>query len=184
MYTQFTKLNEIAQNILLARFTSPGVTSRRAKSMKTFLAAVSRAKARKPRVSSPRVLGYQFVYSYGSETILNDILESLGAINVGAEHGLRLYDGINSEQVLRWNPEWIVAGANRGESAQVLRRASCTPFFLAIRLTTAARKGQIVVLELNVFLPGSPFTTLILGRARGRTLGKGAGRLTARGRRR
>lgn len=159
MYTQFAKLDEIAESILLAGYITGH--DREARTVyDDFKRAVARAKARKPSgAASPRVLGYQFSYSYGSETIFNDIVEAAGAMNVGAEQGLRLYDAINSEQVLRWNPEWIVSGANRGESAMALRRILEDP---AIRLTTAARKGQILVLDMNVFLPRSPFTTLIL----------------------
>jgi ABC-type Fe3+-hydroxamate transport system substrate-binding protein len=83
----------------------------------------------------------------------------MGAVNVGAEHGLHGYDVINTEQVLRWDPEWIVAGSGKGKSAETLKRFMDDP---AVRLTTAARKGQILVFENHVFLPMSPFTILLL----------------------
>ena len=96
MYTQFTKLDEISDNILLSglshRQRSTGIQG-----LRRVLRAVAKAKTRKPAgAASPRVLGYQFVYSYGSETIFNDIVKTVGGINVGAEQGLRLYDAINS----------------------------------------------------------------------------------------
>jgi ABC-type Fe3+-hydroxamate transport system substrate-binding protein len=159
MYTQFTKLEQIADNILLTGYITGHDREARI-AYDDFQAAVARARARKPPgARSPRVLGYQFVYSYGSETTFHHIIEAVGGINVGAERGLRFYDAINSEQVLRWNPDWIVSGANRGESHLALQRILNDP---AVRLTDAVRKGQVLVLEQNVFLPRSPFTTLIL----------------------
>jgi ABC-type Fe3+-hydroxamate transport system substrate-binding protein len=159
MYTQFTKLEQIAESILLVGYIT-GHDQEARKAYDDFQRVLARARARKPAgARSPRVLGYQSSYSYGSETLFHDIVETVGAINVGAERGLTSYDGINSEQVLRWNPDWIVSGANRGESHLALQRILNDP---AIRLTDAARKGQILVLENNVFLPRSPFTTLII----------------------
>ncbi len=78
---------------------------------------------------------------------------------MGAEHGLHGYDAISTEQLLRWNPEWIIGGCAKGKSAEELKRFMDDP---AIRLTTAARKGQILIFENHVFLPMSPFTVLLL----------------------
>jgi iron complex transport system substrate-binding protein len=159
MYNQFTKLDEIGQNILLTGYLT-GHDQEARQVYANFQQAVARARMRKPAGGrSPRVLGYQFTYSYGRDTAFNDVLTAVGAINVGAEQGLRLYDAINSEQVLRWNPDWIVSGASRGQRAEVLQRILIDP---AIRLTTAARDGHVLVLDMNVFVPKSPFTTLTL----------------------
>jgi len=89
----------------------------------------------------------------------HDIVRTIGAVNVGAEHGLHGYDAISSEQILRWDPEWIVTGSAKGKSVETLQRLLDDP---AVQLTTAARKGQILVLESHVFLPMSPFTVLLL----------------------
>jgi ABC-type hemin transport system substrate-binding protein len=56
---------------------------------------------------------------------------------------------------VRWDPEWIVAGADRGFVDQVGTKLRAHP---AIGATTAARRGQIVVFENHIFLPLSPFT--------------------------
>ena len=52
-----------------------------------------------------------------------------------------------------------MSGAARGNSAAVLSRLLEDP---AISLTTAAKKGQVLVFENNIFLPMSPFTALFL----------------------
>ena len=77
----------------------------------------------------------------------------LGAENVAATNGMVGYDHVTDEHIVRWNPEWIVAGADRGQVAAVRERLLTNP---AIAATEAAQRGQIVVLENNVFLPLSP----------------------------
>jgi iron complex transport system substrate-binding protein len=100
-------------------------------------------------------MGFGGVYSYGSETLFHDILRVLGAENVAATHGLVGYDRVTDERIVRWDPEWIVAGADRGLVPQVRQRLLAHP---AIGATTAARRGQVVVFEHHVFLPLSPLT--------------------------
>lgn len=159
MYTQFTKMEEILQNIKLIGYLT-GEDAAADKLYEKFQLALQRAKQRKPAgMSPPRILGYQFAYSYGEQTSFHAVVDALGGINVGAEHGLKFYDAISSEQVMRWNPEWIVSGSDRGMQNETLKRILDDP---AVRMTTAARKGQIVVLESNIFLPRSPYMTLIL----------------------
>jgi iron complex transport system substrate-binding protein len=159
MFVLFTKLDEVAQNLrLTGRLLGRDAEAESA--LQEFNAAVQRARTRRPPGTvAPRILGYAGQYSYGANTLFNDIVVTLGGVNVGAENGLLQYDTISSEQVLRWNPDWIVTGAGPGEAANVLRKALDDP---AIRATAAAQRGQILVLENHVFLPISPFSTLIL----------------------
>ena len=98
-------------------------------------------------------------YGYGDQTVFNDVVRVLGGINVGAENGLHGYSVISPEQVVVWDPEWIISGAARGTTQDAVKRLLDDP---AIAQTTAARKGQILVFDNNVFLPLSPFTTLLI----------------------
>jgi iron complex transport system substrate-binding protein len=104
-------------------------------------------------------MGFGGTYSYGSETLLNDILRVLGAENVAATHGFVGYDRVTDEHIVRWNPDWIIAGAEPGKVEQVRARMLANP---AIAATTAAQSGRIVVLEHHVFLPLSPFTAQLV----------------------
>jgi iron complex transport system substrate-binding protein len=108
---------------------------------------------------APRVLGLGGTYSYGSQTLMTDILRVLGAENVAATHGLVGYDRVTDEHIVRWNPEWIIAGADRGQVRAVRARLLANP---AIAATDAAQHDQIVVLENHVFLPLSPFTAALV----------------------
>ena len=99
----------------------------------------------------PRILGYNrsMSYSYGGETLFHDVVTLLGGMNVGAEQGLEAYDGISSEQIAAWDPEWIVTGADPGQSEPLRQVLLSDP---GVATTTAARTGQILILPNNVFL--------------------------------
>jgi iron complex transport system substrate-binding protein len=111
---------------------------------------------RPPGSAKPRILGLGGRYSYGSKTLFQDIVTKLGGINVAAENGLVGYDSVNFEQIIRWDPEWIIAGAKTGDTKQVLANLMSDP---AISSTQAASNGHILVLDNRVFLPMSPYTS-------------------------
>lgn len=153
--TMFPTLASIEAHIRLVGYLS-GEDARAEAEARRFRAAVHRAAARKPaNAPAPRVMGFGGAYSYGSATLFDDVLRALGAENVAATHGFVGYDRVTDEHIVRWNPEWIIAGADRGLADQVRARLLANP---AIAATTAARRGQIVVFENHVFLPLSPFT--------------------------
>lgn len=159
MHTDFTSLDQLAETIRSIGYLT-GQDEAAAGEAARFLAALERARSRRPAaLPPPRVLGYGGQYSYGTGTVFHDVVETLGARNVAAEGGLRGYGGVNGEQIVRWNPEWIFTGANEGQAAQTLSRLMNDP---AVSLTEAARNGRIVVLDNRVFLPMSPFTAKLL----------------------
>lgn len=158
-FTNFTTLEQVAATIRLTGYLT-GEDQAAALQVDEFWSAIDQAKTkRRPNLPHPRILGLGGNSSYGSETLFDDIVRTLGGINVGAEGGLKGYLQVNSEQIVRWNPDWIVAGAAKGQTRQVLAKMMTDP---GIALTEAARKGHILVLEYNVFLPTSPFTTLLV----------------------
>ena len=55
---------------------------------------------------------------------------------------------VNYEQIIRWDPEWIIAGAKGGNEKHILSKLMSDP---AIALTQAARNGHIVVVDNRVF---------------------------------
>jgi iron complex transport system substrate-binding protein len=158
-FTMFTTLEQVAETMRLTGYLT-GEDASAERQIELFWGDINRAKARRPlNAPHPRILGFGGTYSYGSETLFHDIVRTLGGINVGAEGGLKGYDQVNSEQIIRWNPEWIVAGAEKGKTKEVLARLMADP---GISLTQAARSGHVLVFEQHVFLPTSPFTRLIM----------------------
>lgn len=155
MFTSFTTLQQIADGIRVTGYLT-GEDQRARDEEQSFWAAITKAKAvRPPNASSPRILGYSGGFTYGSGTLFDDIVHTLGGVNVGAAGGLKGYDEATSEQIIRWNPDWIVTSADSGKEKQVLANLLADP---GIALTNAARNKHIVVVPTNVFLPMSPFT--------------------------
>ena len=115
IYTTFQTLRSIEEHIRLVGYLT-GEDARAQVEIVRFRSTVARAAARKPPgMRAPRVLGLGGTYSYGSQTLMSDILRVLGAENIAATHGLVGYDRVTDEHIVRWNPEWIVAGADRGQ---------------------------------------------------------------------
>jgi iron complex transport system substrate-binding protein len=155
--TNFETLDKIEQNIRLVGYLT-GQDESAGKEASRFHAAIEKAVSQRPPGSpKPRILGLGGRYSYGTKTLFQDIVTKLGGVNVGAENGLVGYDSVNFEQIIRWNPEWIVAGAKTGNTKQVLANLMSDP---AISLTQAARNGHIVVVDNRIFLPMSPYTSI------------------------
>lgn len=157
--TMFTTLDQVASTIRLIGYLA-GEDERAEREYRSFVEAIREARGKRPNsVLAPRVLGFGGRYGYGNETLFHDIVTTLGGVNVGAEGGSRGYDAISSEQILRWDPEWIVAGADSGQEPAVRQRLLADP---AIALTQAARHGRVLVYDHRVFLPMSPFTSRLL----------------------
>jgi iron complex transport system substrate-binding protein len=157
--TSFETLDQIEQNIRLVGYMT-GQDESAAKEAARFHAAIEKAASMRPPGSAkPRILGLGGRYSYGRKTLFQDIVAKLGGVNVGAENGLVGYDSVNFEQIVRWDPEWIIAGAKTGNTRQVLAALMSDP---AISSTQAARNGHIVVVDNRVFLPMSPYTSIFV----------------------
>jgi iron complex transport system substrate-binding protein len=159
MHTLFETLAAVEDHIRLFGYLT-GEDARAAGEVRRFRDAVARAAARRPPGQPPlRVLGVGGAYSYGARTLVSDILRVLGAENVAAAHGFVGYDRVTDEHIVRWDPDWIVAGADRGTVDAVRARLLANP---AIAATSAARHGHVIVLEHPVFLPLSPFTARLV----------------------
>jgi iron complex transport system substrate-binding protein len=156
MASGFTSLQQIEEAITLVGYLT-GEDGRAARERRHFREAIEAARdMRSAGMAAPRILGISGGFTYGAGTVFDDIVRAIGGINVGAEGGLKGYDSASGEQIVRWNPEWIITGADLGKTEQVRARLLENP---SIAATSAARSGHIVVLEYRVFLPLSPQTS-------------------------
>jgi iron complex transport system substrate-binding protein len=159
MYTDFSRLDQIEEHMRLIGYLT-GEDARADEARRRFHQRIVAAAAKRPAGGAPpRVLGLGGTYTYGSQTLFNDICRALGAENVAATHGARDYDRISSEQIVRWDPEWIITGAPVGQTEATRARLLVDP---AIATTLAAARGHVVVLEHPVFLPLSPYTARLV----------------------
>ncbi len=174
MYTMFTRLDEVAESIRLTGYLTGNDEAARVQ-QESYRYKVAQAIAMRPaNVPKPRILAISGALAYGSETLLNDIIEKLGATNVAAEGGLKGYDQVNSETYLRWDPDWIITNSDFDSADSVKAKLLADP---AIGLTKAAKSGHIVVLNNKVFFPLSPFTSeLVTELAKTLYPGRGGGR--------
>jgi iron complex transport system substrate-binding protein len=155
MFIDFTTLSQIEDYIRLVGYLT-GEDDHAEEIAAQFHAEIEHAKSlRRPNARSPRVLAISGGYTYGSGTLFNDIVHTIGAVNPAAEAGLKGYQMVNAEQIARWNPDWIVAGANTGQLDQTRQRILADP---GVTLTEAGRSGHVLVLENRDFLPMSPYT--------------------------
>lgn len=156
MFVDFTTLDQIEEYIRLVGYLT-GEDARAEEAAIRFHTTVEHARSmRRPGAAAPRVLGYtgQSHYGYGAKTMFDDMVRVGGGVNVAAEHGLEGYDAINAEQIARWNPQWIVSGADFNQIDATRSRILADP---GVALTDAGRTGHVLVLPNNVFLPMSPY---------------------------
>ena len=154
MFIDFTTLAQIEEYIRLIGYLT-GEDERAEASARRFHADIERAKSlRPPGARPPRVLGLGGKYSYGAKTLFDDVVRAVGGVNVAAENGLTGYDQLSGEQIARWNPEWIIAGAGEGKTEEIRQRVLADP---AVALTDAGKSGHVLAVENRVFLTMSPY---------------------------
>lgn len=155
MFTMFTTLEQVAESIRAIGYLT-GADQAASNEEARFRSELAKALAmRAPGPARPRILGLGGRACYGRDTLFNDIVEKLGGVNVGAEGGVRGYENVGSEIILRWNPEWIVTASDPGKAEQTRARLLADP---AIALTQAATEGHILVFDNRILFSMSPFT--------------------------
>jgi iron complex transport system substrate-binding protein len=158
IFTMFETLDAIEAHIRLTGYLT-GQDEQAAAEVARFRTAIDRAVRMHPPGARPRVLGLGGTYTYGRTTLFNDIVRRLGAENVAAANGLVGYDRVTDEHIVRWNPDWIFAGASRRDVAAARARLLRQP---AIAATRAGALGHVVVFDYQTFLPLSPFTAALV----------------------
>ncbi|HEC83905.1 MAG: hypothetical protein DRR08_21745 [Candidatus Parabeggiatoa sp. nov. 2] len=102
-----------------------------------------------------RVMSYSLGnYTAGRYTTFDNIVNIVGAINVATEHGIEQHAKISDEQILVWQPDFIVTHAAQGEFAQVRRQLLENP---AIAASEAGKAGRIIVIDNRYFLSVSHY---------------------------
>ena len=129
----------------------PEAAGRLVASMRSRLAAVVARRAGHPR---PRVLSYSGGFTAGRDTSFDDMLRYAGGINEAAARGLAKFPKLSTEQVLAWDPDVLVSGVLPGERDTVRARLTTSA---GLAQTTAARKGQIILIDEPRYLAVSQY---------------------------
>lgn len=103
----------------------------------------------------PHVISYnQWGITAGSNTTFDDMLRVAGAKNVAAAHGIDGHIKLSSEQMIEWQTDFIVTGANQGEFDTARRQLLKNP---AIAASDAGKAGRIIVIDNRYFLSVSQY---------------------------
>lgn len=143
--TQFNSLETIEDNINLIG-AAIGAEKQATALIQQMHQQLATIRARRPQLStSPRVVFFnQWYYTAGRATSFDAILRVLNAVNIPAQQGIQGYVKINPEQLIAWQPDFIVTEAVSGEFAQVRQRLLDDP---AVRASIAAKPERIIVVE-------------------------------------
>jgi iron complex transport system substrate-binding protein len=152
-FSNFDRIEDIANNVRALGYLigEDAAAERVVSDMNTRLTrarARAAASGRRPRIMSYDGSGY----TAGGTTLFDDVIRQAGGVNVSAEHGMKGFGRVSGEQILEWQPEYIVCGAKPGEEAIVRRRLMDNP---AVAASTAAKAGRLILIDTRDFLTTS-----------------------------
>lgn len=133
-----TSLDQIAHNVetVGALVGSCDAATQRANQFRLDVRTVERAAELADE--KPTVLYYFFGYTAGTNTHLNDMIQTAGAKNIAAEVGIDSYAEISPEVAVDQNPDWIVYPSH-----------ASPPKSAAYNETTAMQRDQVIELDAN-----------------------------------
>ena len=142
--TLATRLEQVAENITLVGYLTGRDEAARLERQRfeRELAEVT-AQCQKTGHRGARIFGVSMIgFTHGDQTLFQDLARLIGAVNVAAQNGIRTYEKVGNETVLRWNPDWVFTWSDPGKGAEELQRWSDDP---ALGATAAVKKRQVVV---------------------------------------
>ncbi|MCR4317053.1 MAG: ABC transporter substrate-binding protein [Planctomycetes bacterium] len=147
-FSQFDTVLEIQTNIrTLAKLV--GEDAKAEMLIAEMQAKIDRARLMKPvGAKTPRILSLIGAFSVGSGTLFDELITTLGAVNVCAEQGLREYPGISDEQIVSFNPDIILTSASNENSSDVRAELLANE---AVLSTNAGRDGRVIVIAPNLY---------------------------------
>lgn len=155
-FGNFDSIEDIKQNLRITGFAI-GEDRRAEQLIEQMEREISEIKLRIPKDKRVRVMSYgQSGYTSGAVTTFDDMLKTIGAINVTAEKGFTGFPKISAEQLIEWNPDVIVTGAERDAIAETRESLLKDP---AVRATNAGKNRHIIVVPNQNFLSVSHHIT-------------------------
>jgi iron complex transport system substrate-binding protein len=148
-FANFDKIDDIKTNVkIIGRITGEDAKADAlVADMDRRLAAIAKRIPAGPR---PKVMSFATDgYTAGTNTLFDDELRAAGGINASAEHGIDGFVRISAEQVLKWDPDFIVTGAKPGREDVSRQNLLSNP---AVAASRAARAGHIIVINTREFL--------------------------------
>jgi ABC-type Fe3+-hydroxamate transport system substrate-binding protein len=99
---------------------------------------------RPPEDQRPSVIAWDHGYVPGSETSFDDAASTAGFRNLAAAHDLVGHQRIDAEQLIAWQPEWIVIGCGEQTCAEAITQLGEQPGFSRLAAVTS---GHVIAIE-------------------------------------
>jgi iron complex transport system substrate-binding protein len=110
-----------------------------------FVARRSELEAARPRASArPSVVGWDYGHVPAANTSFDDAANCAGFVNVPSTAGLSGHPRVDAEQLVAWNPDWIVLSCGEGSCSEAIARLGAQPGFAALE---AVVRGQVIAIE-------------------------------------
>jgi len=152
-FSNFDRIEDIANNVRQLGYLI-GEDAAAARVVADMRARLARARERAAASGRrPRIMTYDGSgYTAGSNTLFDDVIRQAGGVNVSAEHGAKGYGRVSAEQILEWQPEYLICGAKPGGADMVRRRLLDNP---AIASSTAVKSGRLLLMDTRIFMTTS-----------------------------
>ncbi len=156
-FASFDSIDDIQQNIRLVG-QAIGEEAAAEKLVTRMQTELNEIRSRIPRdTKPPRVVSFHPAgNTAGANTSFDSIVRAAGSVNVAAEKGLKGFPKISAEQVIEWQPDFIITGTAAAKFDEMKKQLLADP---VIATTEAARNGRIVILDNRYLLSVSHFIT-------------------------
>ncbi len=98
---------------------------------------------RPPAAARPSVIAWAHGYVPGASTSFDDAASAAGFVNLAAREGIVGHQRLDAEQLVAWDPDWIVVGC-AGSCAEARAKLAAQPGFAAL---SAVASGQVIAIE-------------------------------------
>ncbi len=153
-FANFTSIDDIKNNIRTVGYAT-GCDTEAEKLIAKMTQDLAAIRSRIPAADKPlRVMSFGGGYTAGANTTFNDMVRSVGAVNISAENGIDGFSKISAEKIADWQPDFIVAGANPGELESKKNQLLADPI---IASSKAGKAGHVIVIDNRHYLTVSQF---------------------------
>ena len=91
-------------------------------------------------------------YTAGGGTLFDDILKTIGAVNLAAVNGVDRFGQIGTEQVAFWNPDWVICGVDPGAEESTRDWFFENP---VLQATRAGREDHLLLVPNRLYTAAS-----------------------------
>jgi iron complex transport system substrate-binding protein len=149
-FSNFDRIEDVANNVRQLGYVI-GEDAAAERVVNDMNERLTRARAKAAASGGrPRIMTYDGSgYTAGSNTLFDDVIRQAGGVNVSAEHGAKGFGRVSGEQILEWQPEYLICGAKPGEEDVVRRRLMDNP---AIATSAAVKSGRLILMDTRVFM--------------------------------